>query len=230
VAPAACRRRSHAGKPRASRVLFRHRVDYRTVPTTVGHGCTMDADSGATDHAARSRRGTIAARAFRISELGVLSRRLAPGTTPAARDARAGFHALLCNTYSRRKAGRTPSRDASPGRLAAHGSEKCGEASLPRRSGGPNSLMDEPGCRSSVTRAPDEPGPSRRACGESEPHFSGLPTEGSPSEMASGPLRAVSKLSRRRSRLSSSSASPRRARVPSRARRSLRVCPCPRGI
>ncbi|PYR58915.1 MAG: hypothetical protein DMF91_16055 [Acidobacteria bacterium] len=79
-------------------MLFRHRVDYRTVPTTVGHGCTMDADSGATDHAARSgrgrklaatgRRGTIAARAFRISEVGVLSRRLAPGTTPAADPAR----------------------------------------------------------------------------------------------------------------------------------------------
>src|SRR3989442_11027347 len=77
-----------------ARVLFRHRVDYRTVPTTVGHGCTMDADSRATDHAARSgrgrklaatgRRGTIAARGFRISEVGVLSRRLASGTTPAA--------------------------------------------------------------------------------------------------------------------------------------------------
>src|SRR5207244_4119792 len=104
VVPAACRRRSHAGKPRASRVLFRHRVDYRTVPATVGHGCTMDADSGAADHAARSgcgrklaatgRRGTIAAHGFRISEIGVLSRRLAAacgrelaiaaGTTPAA--------------------------------------------------------------------------------------------------------------------------------------------------
>ncbi|PYR61712.1 MAG: hypothetical protein DMF91_08960, partial [Acidobacteria bacterium] len=48
----------------------------------------MDADSGATDHAARSRRGTIAARGFRISEVGVLSRRLAAGTTPAARHAR----------------------------------------------------------------------------------------------------------------------------------------------
>ena len=58
--------------------------------------------------------------------------------------------------------GRTPSRDASPGRLAAHDAEKCGEASLPRRSGGPSSLMDEPDCRSSVTRALDEPGPSRR--------------------------------------------------------------------
>src|SRR2546428_6658828 len=56
--------------------------------TTVDHGCTMDADSGATDHAARSRRGTIAARGFRISELGVLSRRPAPGTTPAAGRAR----------------------------------------------------------------------------------------------------------------------------------------------
>jgi len=68
--------------------------------------------------------------------------------------------------------------------------------------------MDEPGCRSSVTRAPDKPGPSReRERGESEPHFSrlrsldtgssygearqsaegataaGLPTEGSHSEM-----------------------------------------------
>src|SRR3989442_2766189 len=67
-----------------ARVLCRHRVDYRTVPTTVGHGCTMDADSGATDHAARSRRGTIAARGFRISEVGVLTRRLAPGATAAA--------------------------------------------------------------------------------------------------------------------------------------------------
>jgi len=53
----------------------------------------MDADSGATDHAERSgrgrklaatgRRGTIAARGFRISEVGVLTRRLAPGTTAA---------------------------------------------------------------------------------------------------------------------------------------------------
>src|SRR5437660_10819590 len=84
MVPVACRRRSHAGKPHAARVLFRHRVDYRTVPTTVGHGCTMDADSGATDHAARSRRGTIAARGFRISALGVLTRRLAPGTTAAS--------------------------------------------------------------------------------------------------------------------------------------------------
>ncbi|PYR63374.1 MAG: hypothetical protein DMF91_03650 [Acidobacteria bacterium] len=94
MAPVACRRRSHAGKPRSARVLFRHRVDYRMVPTTVGHGCTMDADSGATDHGARSgrgrklaatgRRGTIAARDFRISALGVLTRRLAPGTTAAS--------------------------------------------------------------------------------------------------------------------------------------------------
>ena len=45
VVPAACRRRSHAGKPRAARVLYRYRVDYRMAPTTVGHGCTMDADS-----------------------------------------------------------------------------------------------------------------------------------------------------------------------------------------
>src|SRR5437867_568068 len=66
-------------------------------PTTVGHGCTMDADSGVTDHRARSgrgrklaatgRRGTIAARAFRTSEVGVLTRRLASGAT-AAHDAR----------------------------------------------------------------------------------------------------------------------------------------------
>src|SRR2546428_9290637 len=47
-----------------------------------------EAALGATDHEARSRRGTIAARAFRISEVGVLSRRLAPGTTPAADSAR----------------------------------------------------------------------------------------------------------------------------------------------
>ena len=58
VVPVACRRRSHAGKPSFARVLCRPRVDYRMASTTVGHGCTMDADSGATDHAARSRRGT----------------------------------------------------------------------------------------------------------------------------------------------------------------------------
>src|SRR2546427_1025483 len=70
-----------------------------------------------------------------------------------------GLYASLRKTSSRPDKGWTPSRDASPGRLAAHDAEKCGEASLPRRSGGPSSLMDEPGGRSSVTRAPDEPGP-----------------------------------------------------------------------
>src|SRR2546425_8338370 len=109
--------------------------------------------------------------------------------------------------------GRTPSRDASPGRLAAQVAEKCGGARFPRRSGGPSRLMDEPGRRSSVTRARDEPEPPReRERGESQPHFSrlrsfdtgssygearqsaegataaGLPTEGSHSEMAFGPL------------------------------------------
>src|SRR5213594_222254 len=91
--PAGARRSSGTGRLPSSfarreatlaRVLFRHRVDYRMGRTTVGHGCTMDADSGVTDHAARSRRGTIAARGFRISEVGVLTRRLAPGATAAA--------------------------------------------------------------------------------------------------------------------------------------------------
>ena len=59
--------------------ILRSRVDDPLASATVDTAYTGTADSHATDHAAGSRRGTIAARASGIAEVSVLTRRLASG-------------------------------------------------------------------------------------------------------------------------------------------------------